>query len=141
MQLAIVFRHQQSYSFHEGDHSPFDPDTLQSETLRDRKLFYQFVGKLLSSTLLWCWLIFNFTKFVVLEKLSILDLAMSGVKRVKLYWIEVVIVPDQCEIRPLEVSITLVLTVNVITMYKRKNKRLLYRYHGSHLKSMAIHYK
>ena len=34
-----------------------------------------FIGKLLSSTLLWCCLFFNFTQFVVLENLSILDLA------------------------------------------------------------------
>ena len=39
-----------------------------------------FVGKLLSSTVLWCCLFFNFTQFVILENLSVLDLALSGVK-------------------------------------------------------------
>ena len=39
-----------------------------------------FVGKLLSSTLLWCCLLFNFTQFVILEHLSVLDLALLGVK-------------------------------------------------------------
>ena len=34
-----------------------------------------FIGKLLSSTLLWCCLFFNFTQFLILEKLSILNLA------------------------------------------------------------------
>ena len=36
--------------------------------------------KLLSSTSVWCCLLFNFTQFVVLEKLSVLDLRLSGVK-------------------------------------------------------------
>ena len=39
-----------------------------------------FDGKLLSSTLLWCYLVFNFTQFVILESLSVLDLALSEVK-------------------------------------------------------------
>ena len=39
-----------------------------------------FVGKLLSSTLLWCFNFFNFTQFVILENLSVLDLALSEVK-------------------------------------------------------------
>ena len=39
-----------------------------------------FSGKLLSSTLLWRCFVFNFPQFVVLENLSILDLAMSGAK-------------------------------------------------------------
>ena len=34
-----------------------------------------FSGKLLSSTLLWCCLLFNFTQFVILEIFSVLDLA------------------------------------------------------------------
>ena len=37
------------------------------------------IGKLLSSTLLWCCLFFNFTQFVVLENLLVFDLALSGV--------------------------------------------------------------
>ena len=39
-----------------------------------------FIGKLLSSTLLWCCWSFNFTQFVILKNLSILDLALSRVK-------------------------------------------------------------
>ena len=40
-----------------------------------------FVGKLLSSTSLWCCLFFSvFTQFVLLEKLSVWDSALSGVK-------------------------------------------------------------
>ena len=30
---------------------------------------------------MWCCLLFNFTQFVILENFSILDLALSGVKR------------------------------------------------------------
>ena len=43
---------------------------------------WPFIGKLLNSTLLWCFGVvrFNFTQFVILENLSILDLALSGVK-------------------------------------------------------------
>ena len=37
-------------------------------------------GTLLSSPLLWCCLFFNFTQFVILEDLSMLDLPLSGVK-------------------------------------------------------------
>ena len=44
-----------------------------------------FVGKLLSSTLPWSCLFFNFTKFVIIENLSILDLALSGVKELNFY--------------------------------------------------------
>ena len=36
--------------------------------------------KLLNSTVLWCCLFFNFTQFVILEHLPILDLALSGGK-------------------------------------------------------------
>ena len=40
------------------------------------------VGKLLGSTLLWCSAcLFDFTQFVILENLSLLDLALSEVKR------------------------------------------------------------
>ena len=39
-----------------------------------------FIGRLLSSTLLWCCLLFSFTQFVIFENLSIFDLALSGVK-------------------------------------------------------------
>ena len=38
------------------------------------------IGKLLISTFLWCCFYFDFTQFVILENLSILDLAMSGVQ-------------------------------------------------------------
>ena len=41
---------------------------------------WAFIGKLLGSTLLWCCSCFNFTQFVILENLSSLDLALSGVK-------------------------------------------------------------
>ena len=41
-----------------------------------------FIGKLLSSTLLWSCLIFNFMQFVILENLLILDLAPLGVKEI-----------------------------------------------------------
>ena len=41
-----------------------------------------FIGKLLSCSILWC-LFLNFTKFVILETLSILDLALSGVKDIE----------------------------------------------------------
>ena len=51
---------------------------------RTLKCDHIFIGKLLSSTLLtyllWCCLTFDFTQFVILENLSILDLALSGVK-------------------------------------------------------------
>ena len=36
---------------------------------------------LLSCTLLWCILLFNLTQFVILVNLSILNLALAGVKR------------------------------------------------------------
>ena len=39
-----------------------------------------FIGKLLSSTLLWFCLVFNFTQFINVQNLSILKLALSGVK-------------------------------------------------------------
>ena len=42
-----------------------------------------FTGKLLSRDLLWCCLVFNFTQFVILENLSVLDLALSGMKELK----------------------------------------------------------
>ena len=42
-----------------------------------------FIAKLLSSTLLWCCLLINFTQFVILENLSILVLALTGVKGLK----------------------------------------------------------
>ena len=35
----------------------------------------------LESCLLWCCLFFNFTQFVILENVSSLELALSGVKR------------------------------------------------------------
>ena len=38
------------------------------------------IGKLLGSTLLWCCLLFNFTQFIILENLSILNFALSRVK-------------------------------------------------------------
>ena len=38
------------------------------------------MGNLLSSTLLWCCLFFNFTHFLILENLSIFELALSGEK-------------------------------------------------------------
>ena len=54
-------------------HSPF---ASQSETSGDTK-FHSMdrtlkCGKLFSSTLLWCCLVFNFPEFVILENLSIL---------------------------------------------------------------------
>ena len=41
---------------------------------------WPFIGKLLSGALLWCCVFFNVTQFVIFEDLSILDLALSGVK-------------------------------------------------------------
>ena len=47
---------------------------------RNLKCNVQFIGKLLSSTLLTlCCLFFNDTQSVILDNLSILDLALSGV--------------------------------------------------------------
>ena len=37
-------------------------------------------GKLLNGTLLWCCLFFNSTQFAISENLSILELALAGVK-------------------------------------------------------------
>ena len=37
-------------------------------------------GKLLRSTVLGCCFFFNFTQFLILENLSVLDLTLSGVK-------------------------------------------------------------
>ena len=45
-----------------------------------------FTGKLLSSTLLWCCLFFNFTQVAILENLSIVDLALSGLSGSR--WVE-----------------------------------------------------
>ena len=45
-----------------------------------RPKMWPFIGKLLSSILLWCCLFVNFTQFVILVNLSILDLALSGMK-------------------------------------------------------------
>ena len=42
-----------------------------------------FIGKLSSSRLLWCCLFFSFIHFVIVKKLSILDLALLGVKGLK----------------------------------------------------------
>ena len=39
-----------------------------------------FFGKLLSRTLLWFCLVFNFTQVVILKNVSVLDLAPSGVR-------------------------------------------------------------
>ena len=54
----------------------------------DKKFFLTFDSvertlkgaNLLSSTLLWCCLFFNFQQFVILENLSLLHLALSRVK-------------------------------------------------------------
>ena len=43
-------------------------------------LFLLLSFKVLSCTLLWCCLFFNFLQFVILENLSVLDLALSGLK-------------------------------------------------------------
>ena len=61
--------------------NPFDS---QSETLGDTKFLtfdsidrISFIGKLLSSALPWRCLFFNFGQFPILERLSILDLALQ----------------------------------------------------------------
>ena len=43
-----------------------------------------FTGKLFSSTLLWCCVFFNLTRFVIFGTISILDLTLSGLKGLKL---------------------------------------------------------
>ena len=50
---------------------------------RTLKCDHSFIGKLLSSTLLWGSLFFDFSQFVILESLSVFDLALSGVKGLK----------------------------------------------------------
>ena len=49
--------------------------------------------KAVISTLLWCSLFSNITQFVILENLSVLDLALSGVKGLKVqiyqFWTKV----------------------------------------------------
>ena len=67
----------------------------QNQTMSDTKFsnlwfsgqnpnMWPFIAMLLSSTLLWRCLFFNFTQFVILKDLSILDLPQSGVKRLRL---------------------------------------------------------
>ena len=55
------------------------------EPLRaDQTIKHAFNGKLSNSTLLWCCLFFNFTQFVIFTNLSVLDLALSGMKGLNL---------------------------------------------------------
>ena len=52
------------------------PWVIQSFLIFDNNCDHSFE----SCTLLWCCLFFNFTKFLIMENLSVLDLVLSGMK-------------------------------------------------------------
>ena len=61
------------------------PWLIQSSMDRTKKCDHSLEIKMLSRTLMWCCWFVNFTQFVMLENLSILDLALSGVKGLNIY--------------------------------------------------------